>query len=186
MAHRFSELTFTPSVIRVQEHYGTAARVSEVRKRMPEFDVFSSREIEFIQARDSFYMATVSENGWPYIQHRGGEIGFIKVLDETSLAFLNYSGNGQYQSQGNFIAENKVALFLMSYSQKRRLKLLGRAEMFPAEQLPAELNHFKTEMHTNPRVESVIRIQLEAFDWNCPQYITPRYTEAELAERTGE
>lgn len=186
MTHRFSELTFTSSVIRMQEHFGTASNSLAVRERMPEFDAFSLREIEFIQARDSFYMASVSENGWPYIQHRGGEIGFLKVVDEKSLAFVNYSGNGQYQSLGNLSHDNRVALFLMNYAQKRRLKILGTTELFSLDILPEELEKIKSDMLTSDRIESVMKIHLEAFDWNCPQHITPRYTEAELAELLGE
>lgn len=185
MAHRFSQLTFTPSVVRMQEQFGTAIRALEVSQRMPEFDRFSQREVEFIQTRDSFYMASVSEDGWPYIQHRGGDVGFLKVVNETSLVFLNYSGNGQYQSMGNLIADNRVALFLMSYPQKRRLKILGKAELFRLENLPEELKSLSSIIASNDRVESVIQIHLEAFDWNCPQYITPRYSEAELAEHRG-
>jgi predicted pyridoxine 5'-phosphate oxidase superfamily flavin-nucleotide-binding protein len=185
MAHRFSQLTFTPSVVRMQEQFGTAIRAREVSQRMPEFDRFSQREVEFIQARDSFYMASVSEDGWPYIQHRGGDVGFLKVVDETSLVFLNYTGNGQYQSMGNLTADNRVALFLMSYPQKRRLKILGRAELFCLENLPQELDSLSSIIASKERVESVIQIHLEAFDWNCPQYITPRYSEAELAEHRG-
>lgn len=185
MAHRFSQLTFTPSVVRMQQQFGTAARVHDVSQRLPENDRFSQREVDFIQARDSFYMASVSEDDWPYIQHRGGEAGFLRVVDATSLVFFNYSGNGQYQSMGNLAANNRVALFLISYPQRRRLKILGRAELFSLDNLPDDLACLRPDIASAARVESVIRIQLQAFDWNCPQYITPRYTEAEFAEHRG-
>ncbi|MGH1462861.1 MAG: pyridoxamine 5'-phosphate oxidase family protein [Neptuniibacter sp.] len=180
MSHRFSELTFTPAVLKMQQHFGSAERASGVRNRMPSFNRFSQRETEFIQMRDSFYMASVSEDGWPYIQHRGGEKGFLRVVNDSSLVFANYSGNGQYQSLGNLSANNRVALFLMDYPKQRRLKVLGKAEFLNTDNLPKELDRLKSDFLAEQRVESIVQIHLEAFDWNCPQYITPRYSEAEL------
>ncbi|EAR62515.1 pyridoxamine 5'-phosphate oxidase family protein [Neptuniibacter caesariensis] len=180
MGHRFSEITFTPSVERVQKQFGSYERSSAVRQRMPVFDRFESREREFISSRDSFYMASVSETGWPYIQHRGGDMGFLKVLDSQTLAFINFTGNGQYQSLGNLAHNDRVALFLMDYPNRRRLKILGMARMLSGDQITDELVqclHIDKHMQ---KFESVITVQLEAFDWNCSQHITPRFSTSEL------
>ncbi len=178
MAHRFSQLTFTPSVVRMQEQFGTAIRAREVSQRMPEFDRFSQREVEFIQARDSFYMASVSEDGWPYIQHRGGPVGFLKVIDQLTIGFADYSGNRQYITTGNVLTNDRVALFLMDYPNRKRLKLLGHMVLAGSEQ-KAILEQLHDGDYKAP-VERGMIIRVEAFDWNCPQHITPRYTQAEV------
>jgi len=176
MAHRFSDITFTESVLEMQKRFGSFEQSDMVRHRMPDFDQFTAREAGFIHARDSFYMASVGEEGWPYIQHRGGQPGFLRVLDQDTLAFVNFSGNGQYQSLGNFLKNNKVALFLMDYPNRRRLKILGRAQLLSVEEhalLGAD------PLPDEAKAESFIHIKLEAFDWNCSKHITPRFTEAE-------
>lgn len=180
MAHRFTELTFTPSVQRVQKHFGSYEKMQQLSSRMPDFDCLSERECDFIKQRDSFYMATVSENGWPYIQHRGGQIGFLQIISAKRLAFANYSGNSQYQSLGNLIQSEKVALFLVDYPNKRRLKLLGRAQTHFLSDLPDELVKVVEDCVVQQSIESVIEIELDAFDWNCPQYLTPRFSEEQL------
>ncbi|WP_286240589.1 pyridoxamine 5'-phosphate oxidase family protein [Neptuniibacter halophilus] len=180
MGHRFSEITFTPSVVAAQQQFGSYERVSRVKERMPDFQHLQTREESFIAARDSFYMASVSESGWPYLQHRGGSAGFLKVLDSATLGFVNRPGNGQYQSLGNLSANNRVALFLMDYPNKRRLKLLGRVQSLSAEQLPDIWRGALLDGEAGERVESLMLIKVEAFDWNCSQFITPRYTATEL------
>jgi hypothetical protein len=134
----------------------------------------------FIAARDSFYMATVSETGWPYVQHRGGPPGFLRPIADDTLAFADFRGNRQYVSIGNADVDNRVALFLMDYPNRRRLKLLGRlshAEVGSDPEWAGKL----LDPGYKARAERVIRIKVEAFDWNCPQHIAPRFTEAELA-----
>jgi hypothetical protein len=124
-------------------------------------------------------MATVSEDGWPYIQHRGGPRGFLKLLSDTQIGFADYRGNRQYVSVGNLETEKRVSLFLMDYPNRARLKLLGKARVQEADANPdlaAEL-----AVAGEGKVERLFTIEVEAFDWNCPQFITPRFTEAELS-----
>lgn len=181
MGHRFSEITFTPSVVATQTLFGSQQQAAIVRQRMPAFEQLGERERSFIAARDSFYMATVTETGWPYIQHRGGKKGFLQVIDPQMLAFANFAGNGQFQTLGNLGAETKVALFLMDYPNRRRLKILGHAEFYLPDQLPNDLllGSIQDPEHTS---ESVVLIRLDAFDWNCSQHIMPRYSHTEFEE----
>lgn len=135
-------------------------------------------EKEFIEARDSFYMATVTPDGWPYIQHRGGPAGFLRVLDERTLAFADYSGNKQYISAGNLSGNDRISLFLMDYPRQARLKVIGHARVLKAGDDPQIEARLMTEQGV--KVEGVIVIDVVGFDWNCSQHITPRFTEEEL------
>jgi predicted pyridoxine 5'-phosphate oxidase superfamily flavin-nucleotide-binding protein len=182
MAHRFSELTFTPAVESIQQHFGSFEKMQQMRGRMPDFDRLRERECAFISQRDSFYMATVSENDWPYIQHRGGPLGFLQIINDRCLAFANYRGNSQYQTLGNSTHNNKVALFLVDYANKRRLKILGRMRIHFLDDLSERLKPVMDYCSEKERVESIIEIELEAFDWNCSQYLTPRFSEEQLLE----
>lgn len=176
MADRFHEIVFTDSVRKAQAHYyGTSQRVEGALER----DALTEDETGFIQSRDSFYMTTVSETGWPYVQHRGGKPGFLRVLDPTSLAFADYKGNRQLLSTGNLAVTNRVTLFLMDYPQRTRLKILGHARVEDALQHP-ELVAQLAEPEVQRIVERLFFIEVVSFDWNCPQYITPRYTAAEV------
>ena len=141
-------------------------------------------EAAFIQARDSFYMATVSESGWPYIQHRGGPVGFLKVLDETTLGFADFRGNRQYISLGNVASDDRVALFLMDYPNRKRLKILTHMSVRDLATEP-ELAERLSSPGYKGRPERAFILKLEAFDWNCPQHITPRFTAAEVAAGTS-
>lgn len=136
MSHKFYDLTFTPSVKRVQERYGSRKKLERLEGGEPDFNGLSDAETDFIGSRDSFYIATVSETGQPYIQFRGGPPGFLKVLDERTLGFADFRGNLQYISIGNLDANAKAALFLMDYANKERLKVLVRAEIKPAADVP--------------------------------------------------
>lgn len=177
MAGKFLELAFTPAVRAAQEHYfGRAQPIPP----QPERDPLTDDETQFIQSRDSFYMATVTETGWPYMQHRGGQPGFLRVVSPTQLAFADYKGNRQMLSTGNIAANNRVCLFLMDYPQRTRLKILGHACIEDARQHP-ELVTQLAEPETRGIVERVFLIEVISFDWNCPKYITPRYTEAEVS-----
>ena len=142
--------------------------------------ILSETESSFIAERDSFYMSSVSETGWPYLQHRGGPAGFMKVLDPRTLGFADFSGNRQYVSTGNFVNNNRVALFFMDYLNKRRLKLLGRVQVIGTEE-GATLDKL-TPADYSARIERSFLIKVEAFDWNCPQHITPRYTKSQVEE----
>jgi len=178
MAANFLKLAVTESVRKAQEHYfgGSATFVGA-----PERDALTEDEITFIQARDSFYMATISENGWPYIQHRGGRAGFLRVLNPQTLAFADYRGNRQMLSTGNLAANNRVALFLMDYPHRTRLKLLGHARVEDARLHP-ELVQQLAGPDVQRIVERLFFIDIASFDWNCPKYITPRYTAEEIHE----
>jgi len=168
----------TPAVLAAQEHYyGRRAAVAADL----ELDPLTDEEREFIAARDSFYLATVTETGWPYVQHRGGKPGFLRVLSPTTLAFADFGGNRQMLSTGNLAANDRVALFLIDYPQRTRLKILGHARVEDARQHP-ELVRQLSEPDAHRIVERLFFIEVVAFDWNCPNYITPRYTIDEIQD----
>jgi len=137
--------------------------------------------MQFIQSRDSFYVATVSETGWPYMQHRGGPPGFLHVLSPTQLAFADFKGNRQLLSTGNLAINDRVCLFLMDYPRRTRLKILGRAKVVAAREQPELVARFAGP-ETQGIVERIFLIEVISYDWNCPKYITPRYTVAEVEE----
>jgi uncharacterized protein len=176
MAERYLELLTTPAVARAQARYYGRARLTG---SAPEQDRLGAEEQEFIAARDSFYLATVSESGWPYMQHRGGAPGFLRVVDDHTLAFADYQGNRQLLSTGNLAANHKAALFLMDYPNRTRLKILGHARVEDAREHP-ELVTQLAETRVKDQVERLFFIDVISFDWNCPKYITPRYTAAEV------
>lgn len=180
MPHGFLDLATTPSVRAVQTAMGSD-RIWRDFKGDRSFDQFTPDETAFIAARDSFYMATVSETGWPYIQHRGGPHGFLKVLDEKTLAFADYRGNRQYISVGNLAADDRVALILMDYAGRARLKIYAHVEAKSLDADPA-LTQRVVEPGYKAKPERILVLHLVAFDWNCPQHITPQFTEAEIGE----
>lgn len=176
MADKFLELLATPSVAKAQEHYyGHARQMSGNAKP----DALTEDEIQFIRSRDSFYMATISESDWPYVQHRGGPPGFLHVINPTTLAYADYQGNRQMLSTGNVAVNDRVCLFLMDYPQRTRLKILGQARVEDARRHPELVAKFATPEVLN-LVERVFIISVVSFDWNCPKYITPRYTLEEI------
>src|SRR5277367_3063510 len=178
MAYGFLEIAGTPSVKAAQAANGSAG-MWENFKGHRDFGRFTATEIEFITARDSFYMASVSETGWPYVQHRGGPAGFLRVIDDKTLAFADFRGNRQYISLGNVSANDRVALFLMDYPNRRRLKIYGRIEAKDMSSDPA-LAEKLALLGYGAKVERFFLLHLEAFNWNCPQHITPRFTESEI------
>ncbi len=148
----------------------------------PTGNTLGPAEQDFLQRRDSFYMASVSETGWPYVQHRGGHKGFVRVIDPKTIGFADFRGNKQYISLGNLQHDTRVALFFMDYPNQTRLKILGRVEIHEHDtEAPALIESFRTADKSDV-VERVILIHVEAFDWNCPQHITPRYTMEELQQ----
>jgi hypothetical protein len=178
MAIKFLELAFTDSVRKAQAHfYGAAQRLPNGAER----DALTEEEISFIQARDSFYMATVTETDWPYLQHRGGKRGFLRVVNPTSLAFADYKGNRQLLSTGNLNVNDRVMLFLMDYPRRERLKILGHARVLDAREHPDLVTQI-ADLEESATVERLFQIDVASFDWNCSKYITPRYTTAEVAE----
>lgn len=178
MAGRYLETHFTPGVLAAQQHYFGR---SQHLPPQPERDALTDEERVFIEARDSFYMATVSENGWPYMQHRGGKAGFLRVVSPTQLAFADYKGNRQMLTTGNLAANDRVALFLMDYPRRERLKILGHARVEDAREHPELVAQFAGP-EARGLVERVFLIEVVSFDWNCPKYITPRYTEDEVRQ----
>lgn len=175
MSHKFYDLTFTPTVKAAQEHYGTRKNYARFEGGEPDFHGLSDAENEFIEARDGFYMATVNENGQPYIQFRGGPSGFLKVLDDRTLGFADFRGNLQYISVGNLKANDRAAIFLMDYANQTRLKLLVSVEVKDAADAPDVIEKLIMPGY-KARIERAMILHVVAFDWNCPQHITPRYT----------
>jgi predicted pyridoxine 5'-phosphate oxidase superfamily flavin-nucleotide-binding protein len=178
MAYGFLDIAITPSVLAAQKAMGSEAMWSDFKGHR-EFDSFTANERAFIADRDSFYMATVSESGWPYVQHRGGPRGFVKVIDDRTLAFADYRGNRQYISLGNLTADDRVSLILVDYPRRARLKIFAHVEVVALEDDP-ELAALVTVPGYKAKLERVFRLRLESFDWNCPQHITPRFTEVEI------
>ena len=177
MSHRFAELAFTDRVKAIQEQEGSRASYARFEGGEPHHDRLGAAEAAFLATRDSFYLATVSETGWPYVQHRGGPPGFLKVLDEATIGFAEFRGNRQYVSLGNLGGDDRVSLILVDYPHRRRLKILGHARPVDDAATLARL----TVPGYPAKVERGLLIAVAAFDWNCPQHLTPRFTEAEIA-----
>ncbi len=178
MAYKFLDLITTPSVRAAQAANGSRD-MWEHFKGHRTFDCFSDNETAFIEARDSFYMATVAENGWPYVQHRGGPPGFLKVLDEKTLGFADFRGNRQYISLGNIAADDRVALILVDYPNRARLKILAHMEVRDLAAEPVLADRLALPGYKG-KPERAFLLHLETFDWNCPQHITPRFTLADI------
>jgi hypothetical protein len=179
VGNRFVEIAFTPAVKRVQERLGSRERNARIETQGASQDGLGTDEAAFIAERDSFFVATVGETGWPYIQRRGGPKGFLKVLDRQILGFADYRGNRQYVSVGNLAGDDRVALILMDYANGQRLKVLGRAKTVETTDDAVLLEQLRDSGY-RARVERGILIRVEAFDWNCPQHITPRFTMEEI------
>jgi uncharacterized protein len=174
--HYFRNL-FGDEARTLQQHAGSRGSYSR-REAAAEglVDPLSDHEIAFIVARDSFYIASVTTDGWPYVQHRGGAAGFVKSLGRNRLGFVDYRGNRQYISAGNLLANARVALFFMDYPARRRLKLIGHAAIVELADAP-EL----VDSEAARSGERAVLIDVVGFDWNCPQHIAPRYTRAEFS-----
>jgi uncharacterized protein len=178
MALKYLELAMTDAVHRAQtQYYGRAVNIPGA----PERDPLGQDEAEFITERDSFYLGSITETGWPYIQHRGGPKGFLRVVNETTLAFADYKGNRQLLTTGNVSVNDRVALFLMDYPNRARLKILGHARVEDARARP-ELVAQLADPKMQSVVERLVFIDVVSFDWNCPKYITPRYSIEEVEE----
>lgn len=177
MPYNFLEVAITPNVRLAQAEMG--ADQIWLGDHHRESDSFTENELAFIAARDSFYIASVSETGWPYVQHRGGPPGFLKTVDRKTLAFADYRGNRQYISTGNFAANDRACLFLVDYPRRARLKIYMHVEKLTLDADPT-LTDLVFDAGYRAKTERIFRLRLEAFDWNCPQHITPRYTEAEI------
>lgn len=179
MSHKFFDLTFTPSVKSAQEHYGSRRHYAKLEGGESDFFGLTDFETDFISTRDSFYLATVGESGQPYVQFRGGPAGFLKTLDARTLGYADFRGNLQYVSVGNLAANDRAALILMDYANRQRLKILVRVEIKGAREAP-ELTERLRMPDYEARIERAVTLHVEAFDWNCPQHITPRFTAEEI------
>ena len=181
MARAFAEIAFTPSVRATQEQQGSAAAYAKfLAPEAERGDSLTANEATFIAERDGFYQATVSETGWPYVQFRGGPAGFLKVLDDNTIAYADFRGNRQYISTGNLDADDRISLILMDYPNRRRLKIWGRARLVDVRDDAALVSRLHDNTY-RARPERAVVIAVEAFDWNCPQHIPQRFTLEELA-----
>lgn len=169
---------FTDSVKELQEQNGSRKSYARMEQGNDFNHIFGTKEIQFLINADSFYMASVNEEGWPYVQHRGGPKGFIKIIDNNAIGFADFSGNKQYISAGNFKTNNKVSLFLMDYRNKRRLKLAGLIQSVNESDVSL-LNKLEPAGYY-ARIERGYIIRILGFDWNCPQHITTRYTREDI------
>jgi predicted pyridoxine 5'-phosphate oxidase superfamily flavin-nucleotide-binding protein len=174
VTHRYAQIAFTDAVRRHQSEHGSRHGYSRMEQGPPEPDALGPGECAFVASRDSFYLASVSDTGWPYVQHRGGQPGFLRVRDPRTLVFPDYRGNRQYISLGNLDHNDRVALLLMDYPMRARLKIFGRARALDAPEAEGG------SRGAAGSVERLIEITVHAFDWNCQQYIQPRYTADEI------
>ncbi len=175
MGHKFAEIAFTETVKSIQSNMGSRKMYTRMEEPSEDYNnLLGPNEAAFISARDSLYMATVSETGWPYVQHRGGPQGFVKILDEKTIAMPDFRGNRQYVSVGNLTKDDRVSLFFMDYANKTRLKLLGRVTLVGLDK-PDIIEKLQMPDYRG-HIERGFVITVEGFDWNCPQHITERYT----------
>ena len=180
MNQNFTKFAFTKSVKAAQEQYGSRKAYARIEESGDRY-VLTETEIPFIESRDSFYIATVGENGWPYVQFRGGPKGFLKILDNTTLGIADFRGNRQYISIGNINSNKKASLFLIDYPSKRRLKIWAAAEVLDKNSFPELLEKLSIPDYEDI-IERLIVFNVQAYDWNCQQHITPRFTEEEIKQ----
>ena len=176
MAQTFLHTLFGPGARAMQETAGSRASYARMEADAGPADVLTKRELDFISARDSFYMASVSEDGWPYVQHRSGPAGFLRHIEGNRIGFADYRGNRQYLSAAHLVADDRVSLFLMDYPNRRRLKIIGHAH---SSEDPADIAALMPRNYA-AEPERAFLIDVIGFDWNCPQHITPRFAEAEV------
>ena len=179
---RYREIVFTPAVEAMQEARGSRALYARP-STAPMPDGLTDDEREFVAQRNSFYVASINANGWPYIQHRGGPRGFVKVVGPARLAFADYAGNRQYLTTGNLIEDDRVSLFFMDYVERVRLKMFARARTVEHDDAPSELLAAVVDEAYHAKVERVFVFDVESTSWNCPQHIAQRYDDEELAEQ---
>jgi len=180
MAGQYAKTMFSPAAKRLQEQHHSRAQYERLAELGPRDAILGEFERQFIEARDSFYLGSVTDDGWPYIQHRGGPAGFLHVLDQSTLAFADFAGNKQYITTGNLATNDRVALFLMDYPHQARLKIIGHARIVELGEDPAL--EAKLRRPIDPaRIERIVVISIVGYDWNCSQHITPRFTEVEFA-----
>jgi predicted pyridoxine 5'-phosphate oxidase superfamily flavin-nucleotide-binding protein len=180
MSRAFAEIGFTPTVLALQAQHGSARSYSKfLEPDADQMNRLGPAEAEFISERDGFYQATVSDTGWPYVQFRGGPAGFLKALDEKTVAYADFRGNRQYLSVGNLSDNDRISLILMDYPNRRRLKIWGRTKLIGADEDLAMMAKLQDPAY-RAHPERAVVITVEALDWNCPQHIPQRMTLEEL------
>ncbi|MCP3869284.1 MAG: pyridoxamine 5'-phosphate oxidase [Gammaproteobacteria bacterium] len=184
MSKNFTRYAFTDSVRKAQARYGTRESYARMEQSGDRYRL-AARETSFIQSRDSFYMATTGENDWPYVQFRGGEKGFLRAIDDTTIGYADFRGNGQYISTGNIKANQKTALILMDYPNQQRLKIWAETTIVEAVDDPLLRDRLEVAGYPG-QIERLVVLRIQTFDWNCPRHITPRYTPEEIHELAGE
>ncbi len=176
MAHRYLDELFSDSIKKVQEEMGSRKNYERMAERSSNDGKLTEDEVDFIQKRDSFYIASVTEDGWPYVQHRGGPIGFVQVQNESTLIIPDYSGNRQYVTVGNTRVNNRVSIILVDYPNRARLKIMGHLSEIDKDDISNDQSDYKA------KVERFFKIEVVGYDWNCPQHIHPRYTVEQIEE----
>jgi predicted pyridoxine 5'-phosphate oxidase superfamily flavin-nucleotide-binding protein len=179
MAYTYGSLVFTPAIKALQERYGSRRQYAKREASGFSQESLGPSETEFLAECDSFYMASVGANGWPYVQHRGGPQGFLKVIDEHTVAFADFRGHKQYISTGNLMTDDRVALILVDYPRQARLKILGHVKILEGTDAKEWVEKVR-DPSNDADVERVFVIHVDAFDWNCQQHITPRFTEEQI------
>ncbi|MEO9968128.1 MAG: pyridoxamine 5'-phosphate oxidase family protein [Reichenbachiella sp.] len=182
MRQNFTNYAFTESVKKAQEKYGSRDLYARMDTNGPDQYQLFQRETAHIEKMDGFYLSTVGDNGWPYVQFRGGPKGFVRVLDNETIGYADFRGNKQYISTGNLTASNKAAMIFLDYTTKTRLKIWAEASILDPEEHP-ELRHQLALPDYQAKIERLMIFRVKAFDWNCPQHITPKFTIAEMKSR---
>ncbi|WP_296383445.1 pyridoxamine 5'-phosphate oxidase family protein [Winogradskyella sp.] len=180
MAKNFAEIAFTEAVKKLQEKHGSRNSYERMGK-FSVIDGLTNNEISFIENRDSFYLASIGVKKFPYVQHRGGPKGFLKVLSPKRIGFIDFIGNKQYVSVGNMATNNNVSLIIIDYPTRTRLKIFAKSEVIELKDNP-ELYQQLNLQDYKFRPERMMVFHIEAYDWNCPQHIKPRYTVEEINE----
>lgn len=184
MGRAYSDIAFTPTVREVQSSMGSRAQYAFLDQTGNRQDSLGRREIAFVEEMDHFFQATVSETGWPYVQHRGGPKGFLRVLDAKTLVFADFKGNVQYLSVGNLQKDDRISMILIDYAEQIRLKIIGHARTVEAADDPDLMEQLRTPGY-DARIERAFIITVEGYDWNCPQHIMPRFTQEEIASMSA-
>ena len=179
MTDRYLEIATSDAVKQLQERWGSRSAYGRLETGPLTNNQLGPEEVAFIETQDTFFLASINENGWPYIQHRGGPPGWLKVLGNNQLGFPDFKGNRQYLSFGNILNNPRVSLFLIDYPARARLKIFGRAKLVEGNDLPETLRKIENYPGATTAERGVI-VQVEAFHWNCPKYIVPRFTEAQV------
>jgi len=181
MPRAYAEIAFTPAVRELQSLAGSRQSYARQEQAEDRRDELGEAETQFIGERDGFYQATVSESGWPYVQFRGGPAGFLRVLDSKTIGYADFRGNLQFISVGNLAGDDRISIILMDYANRARLKLFGRVRIVPRDEDPELMARLAVPGY-RAVVQRAVIITVEGYDWNCPQHITPRFTEAEIAQ----